>query len=129
MDDAKTSAGIEENVKLYDRPDSVRHARACARSRRRRRQKSRASACRVRARERSSARLGALYSRAMAAGVSVMDVLSAIYSEAISQGTPLFLLVLILTGALLRGRGDQDLRARRRVSALLFALHLLLLPI
>ena len=65
----------------------------------------------------------------MAAGVSVTDVLTAIYSEAISQGTPLFLLVLILSGALLRGRGDQDLRARRRVSAFLLALHLLLLPI
>ena len=58
-----------------------------------------------------------------------MDVLAAIYAEAMGQGTPLFLLVLVLSGLLLRGRGDQDLRARRRVSAFLLALHVVLLPI
>jgi small-conductance mechanosensitive channel len=61
---------------------------------------------------------------------SLTAVLSAIYAEAISQGTPLFLLAFLFTSLLLRSSSkNQDLRARRRVIAFLIGLHVVLLPI
>jgi small-conductance mechanosensitive channel len=72
----------------------------------------------------------AVYSRAMPTGSSLTAVLTAIYAEAIGQGTPLLLLAFLLTALVLRGRGgDQDLRSRRRVITFLLGLHVLLLPI
>ena len=66
----------------------------------------------------------------MSRASSITAVLGAISSEAISQGTALFLIAFLFTVLVLRitvNSGDQ--LARRRVIGLLLGLHMLLLPI